>query len=603
MSQARIGETIDPFVLEIIRSGLVATTDEMKTNLMRTAYNPIVYESLDFTVAITDADGNLISIGLGLPSFIRGISDTVKALIKFFGSDIHPGDILLTNDSYTHGSHLNHVIAAMPVFHGGEIIAYACSEPHWADIGGVLGGKPTDIYSEGLQIPYVKIYDKGVLDKQILSIIAMNVRNSELALGDFRGQIACVRTGEKRILHLASKYGAQTLKSSMEAIMDRSEEFSRKQVSKIPEGAYEAEQFMDDDGIDVGSHILVKVKIEVKGEAMTVDLSEVGKQVRGYYNSGAGVSGVQMGFKSLVCPTWYPINDGSFRSLKVILPPGTVVSARKPAAMRWWMTIPMTLADTMWKAMAPAIPDRIAAGHHADLCVGTLFEVDPKTKRPILKRVPIGGLLGGGFGATLVGDGVSAVVCLNDGDTHNAPVESAEAHNNSAIYVRRELRPDSGGPGNHRGGLGVIQEIACFSDAIFNSYIERTMCPPWGAFGGKAGFGNCIDLSIPTDDKPSDSETYLGSGKSNHEHYPNEKQPNSKLADKYLASGSRVAIISGGGGGYGSPLDRDQDLVFQDYLNGYISLESARNDYGVVIESTKVDSKATRALRERNFSV
>jgi N-methylhydantoinase B len=592
---------VDPFTVEIIRSGLVATTDEMKTNLMRTAYNRIVYEALDFTVALTDSKGNLVSIGLGLPSFIRGISDTVKAMIEHFGDDVQPGDILLTNDAYTHGSHLNHVIAALPVFHRGRIVAFACSEPHWQDIGGVLGGNRTDIYSEGLQLPYLKIYKHGDPNQDVLDIIKMNVRNPDLAMGDFRGQLACIKTGERRIARMVEKYGVDTFTGALDMLMDQAEDFSRSQIRKIPEGTYEAEEFLDDDGMDIGKEIPVRVKVTVKDDSMSVDLSGVGRQVRGFYNSGAGLSGTQMGFKSIVCPTWFPINDGSFRPLHVTLPPGTVASAVRPSAMYMWMDIPMTIADTMWKAMAPALPQGIAAGHFGDLCISLAFIIDPQTRMPIFRRAPTGGGTGGGFGAKHDSDGMPAMICLNDGDTHNGAVEAQEAHEPDALVLTRELWQDSGGAGEHRGGLGTSTETVYLKDALLNSYMDRTMCPSWGAFGAKPGLANRLMLLVAKEklQSPEDYQTRkVLSLAYDTEVFPNAKMPNAKFSNRVVPAGSRVVNMPGGGGGFGKPTERDPELVLNDVVNGYVSLEAARRDYGVVVRpDLTIDLPATKALR------
>ena len=192
---------VDAFTAEVVRSAVVAIAGEMKTNLMRTAYHTIIYEAEDFTVGLFDADGNTISIGLGLPMFIRGLSDAIKAKIEFWGKEnIEPGDILLTNDSYVMGSHLNHMIFTLPVFNGGELVAFSSSMAHWQDIGGQLGGITRDIYSEGLQLPFVKLFRAGKENPEIAVIIRANVRVPERAMGDYRAQIAAIRTGERRLL-------------------------------------------------------------------------------------------------------------------------------------------------------------------------------------------------------------------------------------------------------------------------------------------------------------------------------------------------------------------------------------------------------------------
>src|ERR687895_2221465 len=228
---------VDAFTAEVIRSALVAITGEMKTNLMRTAYHTIIYEAEDFTVGLFDSDGNTISIGLGLPMFIRGLSDAIKAKIAFWGKEnIHPGDILLTNDSYIMGSHLNHLIFTLPIFHDGELVAFSSSMAHWQDVGGQLGGVTRDIFSEGLQIPFVKSFRAGKENPEITSIIRANVRVHERAMGDMRAQLASIRTGERRLHQLLKRYGNQAFKESVRLVYDQSEKLARAAVRQIPDG-------------------------------------------------------------------------------------------------------------------------------------------------------------------------------------------------------------------------------------------------------------------------------------------------------------------------------------------------------------------------------
>src|SRR5215471_3674604 len=219
---------VDPITAEIVRSALVAITDEMKTNLMRTAYNMIIYEALDFTVGLFDADGNTVSIGLGLPMFIRGLSDAIKAKLAHYGkANILPGDILLTNDSYIMGSHLNHMIFTLPLFWEGELVGFSSSMAHWQDVGGTLRGMTTDIYEEGLQLPICKIYRAGELNEEIVEIIKANVRFPDLAMGDFRAQIAAVKTGERRFTQLLKHYGRDAVLGSIAHVFRYSADVSR----------------------------------------------------------------------------------------------------------------------------------------------------------------------------------------------------------------------------------------------------------------------------------------------------------------------------------------------------------------------------------------
>src|SRR5436190_1786583 len=487
----------DPVVTEIVRNGVIAVTEEMKTNLMRTAYNIIIYEALDFTTGLFTPDGETISIGIGLPMFIRVMAETVKAKIRHFGIDnIRPGDIYVTNDSYLTGSHLNHVTLTLPIFHKGKLTAFSCCMAHWLDIGGILGGMSTDIYSEGLQLPILKYQDRGVVNQTVVDIIKQNVRLPSRAMGDLRAQVTAVKTGERRFLQLLDRYGRDAVLDSIAAIMDHAESMARARTRTIPDGVYEAESYMDDDGIDVGKPVPIRVRVTVKGDEMTVDLSEVSKQVRGFYNSGitTGYACAQVAYKCITSPTDYPINDGSFRSLKTIVPPGRVISAVRPAPMRWWMTYPMTIVDTIFKALAPAIPGRVVAGRR-------------------------------------------------------------------------------------RGGLGVERVVRARTNIQVNNQSERAHCRPWGLDGGLEGTGNAVELRLG------------GQWKTDF--------PNAKVLVAQLKLGDAFKIRSGGGGGYGSPLERPAEQVAEDVRQGYVTVKAAAELYGVVLdpETYVVDVAATEKLR------
>lgn len=575
--KGRKTRAIDPVVTEIVRNGLIAVTEEMKINLMRTAYNMIIYEALDFTVGLFDAEGNTVSIGLGLPMFIRGMSATVKAKIDHFKGDVQPGDILLTNDAYITGSHLYHMTFTVPIFVDGGLVGFSCCMAHWPDIGGTLSGSTTDIYSEGLQMPIVKIYRKGQINEELVSIIKTNVRLPDRAMGDFRAQIAAVKTGETRFIEMIRKYGKDEVLGAIDAIMDQSERLARERVLAMPDGVYHAESFMDDDGILVGTRVPIRVKVEIKGDHMTVDLSEVSKQVNGFYNSGitAGISCCQVAFKCLTSPLDMPINEGQFRALNIILPPGRVVSAVKPAAMRMWMTYPMTVVDTIFKAVAPAMPDQVAAGHHADLVVA---RVNGRKAADNAFYIYLGGLIGGGWGAKHNSDGMSATIAMNDGDTHNGPSEQVEAKY-PLLVERYTLRPDSGGAGRFRGGLGTEQVVQSINQINFSSQMDRVKCKPWGLFDGLSGDGNSVAISRAGADK----ETHF---------------PNGKALNQVLMQGDAYVLRSGGGGGYGSPLERDLEMLARDVRCGYVTREQAVSKYGAVFGvDGSIDVEATATNR------
>jgi N-methylhydantoinase B len=567
----------DPVVTEIVRNGVIAVTEEMKTNLMRTAYNMIIYEALDFTTGLYTAAGETISIGIGLPMFIRGMAETIKAELKHFGADIHPGDILITNDAYTTGSHLYHVTLTLPIFHKGTLAGFSCCMAHWIDIGGTLGGMTTDIYSEGLQLPYLKLYKAGKINQDVVDIIRINVRIPSRAMGDLRAQVTAVKTGERRFLQLLDRYGRDEVLTAIASIMDHCEVSARARTRTIPDGTYEAESYMDDDGVDIGKRVPIKVKVIVKDDEMTVDLSEVSQQVRGFYNSGitTGHACSQVAYKCIASPTDYPINDGSFRSLHAIIPPGRIVSAVRPAPMRWWMTFPMTIVDTVFKALEPAIPDRVIAGHHADLLAAGFYGINPKGREFFIGNF---GPLGGGWGAKRSEDGVSGVVCINDGDTHNSPSEQVE-QKYPVVVENYALIPDSGGAGKYRGGLGLERVTRARSPITFGSQIERAHCKPWGLDGGNEATGNEVALRLD------------GTWK--------EDFPNAKVLIAPIKAGDAYRLRSGGGGGYGAPWLREAEAVQSDAKQGYISVAAAAELYGVVLdpETFAIDANATAQKR------
>lgn len=561
--QATRRTRVDPVAVELVRNSLTAATEEMKSVLMRTSYNMIIYEALDFTVGLFDRDGQTLSIGLGLPMFIRGMSDVVKAKIAHWGhADIHPGDILLTNDAYTTGAHLNHLTFSIPVFHEGRIVAFSTCMAHWQDIGGILNGLTTDIWSEGLQIPLVKYHVRGKLNREMRDLILMNVRRPDRAAGDLEAQLSACRVGVKHLEELMVRHGVDTVLGSIAAIMDHSEAEARAMVRAIPDGVYEAESWMDDDAIDIDQPVPIRVKVTVRGDEMTVDLSGMSPQVKGFFNSGAGVACAQVAFKCLTLPRDNPINDGSFRPLKVIVPPGTVVSARHPAPMRVWMTYPMTVVDTIFKALAPAIPDRVIAGHHADLVIANVNGIHPKDGR---LWIYLGGLIGGGWGAKQNEDGVNVTVCMNDGDTHNGPSEQVE--NKFPLLVKHyRLRQDSGGAGQFRGGLGAECEVMSLAKVNYQTRVDRVKHPPWGLAGGKSALGNRIGMR-----KKDGTEELFPGGKVNMR----------------LDGGESYTLRSGGGGGFGNPKKRSRAAVLRDLRLGYISLKAAQSDYGVVLTAAE----------------
>lgn len=573
---------VDPVTLEVLRAGIPAVCDEMAVVLRRAAHNMFIYEIQDFSVAIVDPDGNLIGQNRGaIPFFLADLGPPIRNGVEEIGRDnFFPGDVILMNHPAICGQHLNNVIIYQPVFFEGRLVAFTVGRAHWLDIGGSKMGlgfsRTLDVFQEGLQFRNLKVYERGEPNKTLFRMIQDNLRRPDLALGDMRAQIAACRLGERRFLAILERYGLETVQGAVSIIADQGEERARKSVGQIPDGVYEAESFLDNDGVDMDKTIPIKVRVIVEGTSMTIDFSDVGEQVKGPINSGTGgLLTARSAFKILTSPK-DAANEGHFRPLKMILPPGKFISARPPAALGSWSIGLATVFDTILKALAPAIPDRIPAGHKADQGDFGFYGIDPATNKYWL----CGNIRGGGHGGRPFEDGESASVNMMQGDITTAPVEAIEQK--YPLFVESySLIQDSGGAGKYRGGLGTEWVIRPYKvdHVIVNIGGDRLGCPPWGLWGGKSGLPNHYLLD-------------LGDGK--------EPEVVTKRPGTKLPSNAWVALRGGGGGGWGDPLERETERVLTDVIRGYVSLEKAKSEYGVVVDpgSNTVDEAATLALRQ-----
>lgn len=573
---------IDPITVEVVRNGFIAAADEMKINLARTAYNPIIYEVLDFSVGLFDENGDMISQAAGLPIFLGNLPPSVKQIIADVGKEnMLPGDVYLINDTFTVGTHLNDVVVCSPIFldDGTTLVGFAASRAHWLDIGAVSPGgwttNTTEIFQEGIRLRSITLYKAGKPIRDIFQILRDNVRFADSVMGDLRAQIAASRTGEQRVKEIIRRHGLETVRAAIREMYRMEEEASRAAIAAMPDGVYEAESFMDDDGVAV-DRPRVKVTVRIEGDEMTVDLTGSAEQCVGPINCGwaATLSACRIAFKAVTSPLT-PVNEGTFRPLKLVVPDNCVFNVQYPGPSAVYGVITMTLCDTIFKALSTAIPDRIPAAHYADVSPLFVFGTDPRTGQPYLAVEPNGG----GWGATPFRDGENVMIGLADGDTRNVPVEVLE--NRFPLRVERyEVRPDSGGPGKFRGGLGQFRDIRVLDhDCRITTTQERSKCPPWGLFGGGEALTNRVVINPGT---PEETIIQKCTG------YP-------------VKAGSIISVQTGGGGGYGDPLERDPEAVRLDVVRGYVSLEAAARQYGVVLdpETLEIDAQATAALREQ----
>lgn len=571
---------IDPVTLEVVRNALVAYSDEMATALCRTAYNMMIFEVRDYCVGIVGPDGGIIAQNTGgLPIFLADLGAAVEGAIAHYGIDgFNEGDVIISNDPVVCGQHLNNVVVFTPVLHDGKVVAFPAVRAHWVDIGGSSRGfgsmAAKEIYEEGLQICAIKAYDRGKPNDEALRLIRDNIRFPDASFGDLRGQIAACRIGERRLQELFGRYGADTVRACVAVAWDHDEILARKAVEAIPDGTYTAESYLDNDYVDLERQIPIRVSVTVTGDRMTVDFSALPEQVAGPINSGAsgGIAAARVAFKCVTLPH-APVTEGGFRPLEVILPPGTFLSAQKPAALGGWSLALPTVIDTVLKALHPALPEKITAGHKGDMSGYALYGKDAARDRNFICM----NIFGGGWGAKPDGDGESAVVSICQGNVRNAPIEVQEAY--YPVFVERHaLREDSGGAGRWRGGLGV--ELAVRGDTVvrLNTHFQRTKMAPWGLADGGDGAPNAAFIEEP-DGRRVDAV---------------------QVSDRPVTPDETVILRTGGGGGYGDPFSRPTDEVATDVRRGYVSVGQARDLYGVVLDTDtlSVDEAATAALRQ-----
>jgi N-methylhydantoinase B len=566
----------DRFTMDVLREGFAAISDEMFVSLQRTSQSPIIYEVLDFGVGITDSGGELVAQGNGIAGFLGPLGDAVKETIAR-GKELRPGDVIIANDPYAGGgTHLSDVALIRPIFAetqdgaeaqadaqaqaGAELIGFAAAKGHWTEVGGKDPGSWTadskDVYAEGLQLPFVHAYRDGRALPDIRAILAANSRLPEMVLGDLTAQAACLEVAERRLLEMCARYGTGTVRAAMRAVLDRSERLCRDALARIPHGVFTAEDFTDTDGLGNGP-FPVKIRVEITDEGVTCDFTGSHDQVPGPINctwSGL-VSGVRTVFKAITDPA-EPATDGWFRPLTIIAPPGCIFNATRPAPVAAYFEATEMASDLVWHALAPAFPDRLPAGTYVSVCSTSLALTHPDTGEETLLVEP----QPGGWGATRDADGQHALVSVGDGETYTIPVEVAEQR--YGVRVERlafDIVPGAGA-GRRRGGRGLAREyLICSEEALLTVAWGRHMYPPWGAAGGRDGSPNYVE--VLRDGKPIGPRF-------------------GKVSRLALRRGDVVRLVTGTGGGYGDPREREAGLVLADLRDGLVTPSEAADCYG-----------------------
>ena len=566
---------IDPISTEIIRNAFISIAQDMNAVLIRSAYTPVIYEGKDCVVALLDEKGEVLGQSSGLPLFLGNLQVCVQETARIYGWDyFKEGDIFFVNDSFFTGTHLNDITIFAPIFWNKQLAGFSASRAHWLDVGAKDPGGSMDssnIYQEGFRWPVTRLYENNEPKKEIIEFLRMNGRFGYSLIGDMNAQIAAGKTGEKRFQGILDRFGLDLVRSARNEIFKQSEELEKIAVKKIKNGSYDSEGFLDDDGLG-SDPVKIKMKVTVEDEKITIDLDGSAKQTQGPVNCGFAqtISACRVAFKLLINPK-RPVDGGTFKTLEVTAPQGSIFKAEEPAACQWYFSSLGLLIDAFVKALSPAIKDLSAAAHYGDSMVIFIGGVDPRNNFPFLSVEPTCG----GWGGFPDSDGADALINNVNGGFKDLPIEVFENKYPVSIF-NYGFRKDSGGTGKFRGGCGLYREYTINADGFVSLWFERSVTPAWGLFGGKDGIGPNVNIK-------------------SHE----EKEKNLlKVNGLQVKKGTVLTTYTGGGGGFEKPFERNPENVLNDVINKYVSIEKARDHYGVVIdEDLQINKEGTFKLR------
>lgn len=564
--------------LELLKNAAESVADQMALTIVRTARASVVKENMDFSTALVNPRGEVIAQGLCQPRHMCAIPFASEAILRRFGGSFRPGDVIILNDPYEGGTHLPDILLFKPVFMGERLLGFSCSIVHHTDIGGrVAGGNASDsteIFQEGLCLPPVKLYDAGKPNEAVFRIIERNVRVPDKVLGDLRAQISACTIGERGLLELARRYGPDRLGEMFERLLDYTERLTRAELRTIPDGSAEFTDYIDDDGI-TQDPIRIYVRLTKEGDSITADFRGTSPQTRGAINSTLSyTTSITYACIRSVLGRDIPNNAGFFRPIRVIAEEGSFVHPRRPAPVAARGLAAMRITETLFGALAQMLPGKVfACGVGLDTGV-TIAGYDDQ-RRPFVFLEFLYVSWGGGPDRDGI-DGCS----LPHSNYSNAPVEVIEAEQ-PLMILQYGFVPDSGGPGQYRGGLAMVREYRLLAEeATLQLRSDRRRFLPYGLWGGKPGTPSLNILNPGTDREEALPSKFL----------------------RILKRGDVFRHRTAGAGGWGDPLLRDPERVLEDVRNEKLTPEHARREYGVVIVRDgefAIDYEATGELRER----
>jgi N-methylhydantoinase B len=571
---------IDKVLVSIIARGLKAITDEMSLSMEKTTRSPILCEARDFVTGLYDAEGRMLEQTENLPILSFSLSPVCQHIAKTFKGNIHPGDVFFHNDVFSFGNQNNDVAAFKPIFFGDTLVAWSAAKGHQADIGGAVRGgynpNATEVWQEALRIPAVKVYERGKLRKDVWDLIFANIR-LPIVQEDMRAEIGSCTVGERRLRALIEKYGLERFQTHKAYLFESTRRMMEAEIRSIPNGVYHGESKVYFDGKNPGSVYTIRVKIVVEDERIVFDYSDTDAQTNGFVNGTytSSASATLLTFLQMVNPDM-PHNDGMVAPIEIVIPEGTILNASYPAATTFGNHLCPPNADAIIRALAPVIPERVTAGWNQLLCsLSTGW--DPRRNDNYVDILFIG--LKGGSGAMAACDGYDHIGMIDaSGGVLDQDYEMFEQQT-PHLLEKHEYIPDSGGAGRCRGGLGVETRYRVGSDGTqVVTFGDGDVEPAFGLFGGHDSTLNKIELHKPG------GEVYKATSKD-------------LVTD--VPAGTLYVQEAGGGGGYGSPLERPAGRVRDEVEDGIVSREAARALYGVALkpDTFELDEAETARLR------
>jgi N-methylhydantoinase B len=562
---------LDSVGLHLLYNALTNIAAEMAIVMMKTSYSTVFNEGLDFTTMLLDREGNIIAEKNMAPGMMGAVNYALRWSLEELGEEyFQPGDVIVHNDPYRGNCHLPEHMLMKPIYHEGELIGFAGCMGHMAEVGGKAPGSfasdATDVYQEGLRLPPVKLIEGGEYNKQLWRVILANHRTPRNSWGDLHAMIGSLNIGEQRMLELIDRYDVGTVITGARKLIEYSDARLRAEIAELPQGEYSASMLVEDDGVGT-EPFLVQVKLVVSGGTVLADFTGSSPQVRGPMNCTFVVAAAAL-YNAIFCVTdpqgLIPRNSGCYLPARVIAPAGSVVNVKHPGPSVGGNTdLQPKLVDLLLAAFSQAVPDRIAAssgGSSSNLLFGGTH---PETGR-YYSNYHFDGM---GAGGTAKKDGNDGEVTRHS-NCRNTPIEVFE-HRYPLLTLKYGLAPDSGGAGEHRGGLGTERTMRVTAPEItFSALFDRCKLAPQGLFGGLPGGSS--DLRV----RRAGTEAFL-----RFDEVFGVASP-TKFTNAVLYQGDEVWYRTPGGGGFGDPTLRDPEALRNDVLEGYVSIEAARRDYG-----------------------